>query len=691
MNVMQPLQYVLASSICVIFFTPVRIAGHSVTSPDGKIFAALDTNNGSLSYTLSYQSRELLIDSSMGVVRLDGDFSHNLALAQCTDPSQRQEKYSMIQGKQREIDTTYSAINCTYINSDSEPMVVELLASDTSFAFRYNFPRSDNVSAKYIPKEATSFRIVKSPSDYQLLQPMDDPTPKYQTFYQPRANRTKSSIGMPVSKVNFGLPAFFKTDVDGQAYFLHIKETGFDGRYPVTSISNSSVGNNFELAFPDLLDGNGNMGDSRPHSSLPWSTPWRIITLGTSPAAIVEDTSVTDLAFPSIYPNASFVKPAVGSWSWWSNPNNPLNYTQTQAFIDLASEQGWAYSVLDAQWDQQRDALGQAVSLRTIADYARSKGVRLWTWMNSAGDNNDASILTKTPKDLLFQNNIRKDTIRRFVEEGVAGFKVDGIQSNKQEMVAYLLDILLDAGQAGLQIIFHNCFPPHGWERTFPHLLGTEGLIANEYYTNARIEYGSQMPENNVNEAFVRYPVGPADYSAGTFTRDTFASDPVITTDAHELALAVIIDTGIRIWSETPEAIQRLNPSIVQTMSTIPFVWDETKFIAGEPGKYFIVGRKSGSTLYVAGINGETTYISTQTDRSDPLWKPAQGSPRHVAINLDLAAFGLGEKIVIHSTVYSDAVENKTALVTTGNTFGALLNITMEPFGGFLAKFDFAS
>ena len=40
-------------------------------------------------------------------------------------------------------------------------------------------------------------------------------------------------------------------------------------------------------------------------------------------------------------------------------------------------------------------------------------------------------------------------------------------------------------------------------------------------------------------------------------------------------------------------------------LSEIPSAWDETKFLAGYPGKEVVLARRSGDKWYIAGINGE--------------------------------------------------------------------------------------
>lgn len=597
----------------------------------------------------------------------------------------------MLHGKQKHVSETYAQMECVALNTASEPMHLQFLASEKSIAFRYFFPHSQNVSTKYIVEEKTSFRIATAPNDYQLLQPYDGPTPKSQTFYQPRDDRSRSHIGEAVSETGFGLPALFYTEVDSTGFFIYLKETGFDGRYPMSHISNQTDGANFRLAFPDPADGNGNMNTPWAHSPLPWSTPWRVLTIGTSPQSIIEDTSTTDLAEPAKVADAEFVKPGISSWSWWSDKTNARNYTATEEFIQLASEESWQYTLLDAQWDQQVDASDAPVPLETIGEFATDRNVKLWVWMNSAGVNNDASYIANSPKDLLWQPSIRRQTMSRFAKMGVAGIKVDGIQSDKQEMVQYLIDVLEDAAAAGLMVVLHNCAPPRGLERTWPNLLGHEGLIASEYYANAKVDYGSQMPENNVNQAFVTYPNGPIDYAPGTFSRDLYINDSMLTTDAHETALNIIIDTGFRCLPDTPVAYQEhVSSSIMDLIRDIPFGWDNVYYLAGEPGKFIVIAKRSGKDLYIGAINGETSFVSPTKYKFDPTWKPAKGVARDITIDLSQ----LNLRVCGAGTIITDQKGSQTARVDTdfhGTQNGASLKVHMEPFGGFAARLSICS
>ena len=272
----------------------------------------------------------------------------------------------------------------------------------------------------------------------------------------------------------------------------------------------------------------------------------------------------------------------------------------------------------------------------------------------------------------------------RMAHAGIAGLKVDGIQSDKQQMMSYLLDILKDAADAKLMVVYHNCPTPKGWERTWPNYLSTEALVASEFYTDVALANGDQMPENNVNQAFVRHTIGPSEYSAGSFSSNLYPADQIRTTYAHELALNVIIDSGLRILPDTPEAYLHTIPrTVTQILGELPFTWSKTSFLAGEPGKFFAVAKMDGQDLYIAAINGETSFISASTNNSALEYKPPVGVARN--ITLDLAGLGLTKGSLLTVSDVPGGLRNAT-VQNSSVANDEKLEIYMEPFGGFFAK-----
>lgn len=63
---------------------------------------------------------------------------------------------------------------------------------------------------------------------------------------------------------------------------------------------------------------------------------------------------------------------------------------------------------------------------------------------------------------------------------GVKGIKVDFFGGDKQETLRLYEEILSDADDHGLMVIFHGCTLPRGWERMYPNYAGSEAVLASE-------------------------------------------------------------------------------------------------------------------------------------------------------------------------------------------------------------------
>jgi hypothetical protein len=77
------------------------------------------------------------------------------------------------------------------------------------------------------------------------------------------------------------------------------------------------------------------------------------------------------------------------------------------------------------------------------------------------------------------------------------------------------------------------------------------------------------------------------------------------TSSAFELATSVLFTSGIQHYAEIPEGMARAPAYVRAFMKQVPSVWDEVKFLAGEPGKFVVLARRSAKQWYVAGINAE--------------------------------------------------------------------------------------
>lgn len=480
------------------------------------------------------------------------------------------------------------------------------------------------------------------------LLPHDDAgqwTPAYENVF---TNGIPAGTPSP-TETGWDFPALFRTP-DG--HWLLITESGLDGSYCGSRLSKTAPGCLYTLRFPDAREGFGT-GEVFPKYRLPWSTPWRIVMVGDSPGVLVESSLVTDLAAPPDSSDTGWIRPGRASWSWWSESDNPPRMKTLREFVDLASDMGWEYSLVDANWNK----LPQK-EMRALAGYAASKGIGIWLWYNSGGPHN---IVTEEPRDRLFTKADRRREFRQLRELGVKGVKVDFWHSDKQNLIQYYINLFRDAADFGILVNTHGCTLPRGWERTFPNLLSMESVRGAESY-KFDAAYPERAPWHNTILVFTRNAVGPMDYTPVAFSDQTY---PHLTTWAHELALSVLFETGILHFADKPSAYRELSEGPRFFLKQVPVVWDETRYLSGEPGKDAVLARKNGSCWYLGGINGEN-------------------SSKSLALDLGFIEPGKYRLHLIMDGTDSRSFSEKTVDVESAGR----IDVSMLPYGGFAGKIE---
>lgn len=75
------------------------------------------------------------------------------------------------------------------------------------------------------------------------------------------------------------------------------------------------------------------------------------------------------------------------------------------------------------------------------------------------------------------------------------------------------------------------------------------------------------------------------------------------TTDAFELATAVLFQNPVQYFALAPNNLTDAPAVAIDFLKNVPTTWDDTKYIAGYPGKYAVVARRHGNKWYVAGVS----------------------------------------------------------------------------------------
>ncbi len=513
--------------------------------------------------------------SPLGITRSDQAFVDRLRLVAASDVRTLDETYTLVHGKRRQCSVRANRQTLTFQNEAGARLDVDFHVADDGVAFRYRFPDEDP-KPHTVLAEATGFALPANARAWiQPYQESSQWTPAYEEYFQ---NGVPAGTTSP-TPAGWCLPALFQLK-EPSAWIL-LAESAVDAAYCGTRLASEAPGGRYHVRFPDPGEGNG-VGAVEPSSSLPWATPWRVVIIGHSLDDVVRSTMVTDLCPPCAIDDTSWIKPGRAAWSWWSDHDSPRDYEKQIQFIDLAAEMGWEYYLVDANW-----TLMDGGDVRQMARYAQSKGVGLLLWYNSGGEHN---FVTEKPRGTMSHPIVRDFEFSLLNQWGVKGIKVDFFQSDKQNIMALYQDILRDAARHKLMVNFHGCTAPRGWSRTWPNLMSMEAVKGAECYTFAE-DYPAKAPWHNTILPFTRNAVGPMDYTPCAFTDDRY---PHRTSNAHELALSVVFETGWLHFADRVSAYRDLPDGPKRFLREVPVVWDDTRLIDGEPGKLAVIARRHG-------------------------------------------------------------------------------------------------
>jgi len=571
-----------------------------VTSPDGALAVTLSLDGqGRPQYQVSRNGVTVVQPSQLGVVLSGRDLSRGLELASADQPSQVRGSYSMVQGKRRHI--TYVANEQLFHlrKSGGAALDIAFRVSDDGVAFQYRFP-GHSAQVKVVDEERTSFAFAGDTRAW--LQPIavaqtgwKNTNPSYEAHYQ---------MDIPVgeaspSPAGWVFPALFHTS----GGWVLISESGMDGNYHGSRLQAQSPGGEYRIGLPmdaEVFTG----GALKAQSTLPFHSPWRLLVVGEL-ADLVDSTLGTDLAPPAIA-EMPWVKPGLASWSWALLKDSSVNYSTQKRFIDYAAQMGWPYTLVDADWDRN---IGYE-KIAELADYAAQKNVRLLLWYNSSGAWNKTEY---SPKGKLLQREPRRREFARLEKMGIAGIKIDFFAGDGKSMIDYYQALARDAADFHLLVNFHGATLPRGIQRTFPNVMTAEAVHGFEMITFMQAS-ADLAPTHMAMLPFARNAFDPMD-----FTPTTFSEIPNIqrrTSNGFELALPIVFLSGLQHIAETDSGMSAVPGYVRDFMRDIPAGWDDSRFIDGYPGSYFVVARRAGDTWYLAGINGTEEEKTLSVDLS---------------------------------------------------------------------------
>mgnify|MGYP002856203767 FL=1 len=662
---------ILTSLICMALALSAWSAKSDVyklASPDGATIVSVNAGGKTLTYSVQRNGQEVLGTSAMSMTLRTtrknkiNEFQVGGTVKKAVTSSVNRQidapfyKFSTLQEKYNQLDLTLN---------DGFGILFRAYDHGVAFRFYATSLQKDDI----VLDELTEYNFGK---DYEAFIPYGNgkESNPYQLSFESKYTRA------PISTFRDDWPAFSPllvcldggmkvaiTESDLEAYpgmFLrkNLQKAnslvGAHANIPSKTQKDSWHQQEMAIEYSDI------MAIIRKDSSkkAPRNFPWRVLAITDNDAQLAETPLVYLLGEENRIGDTSWIKPGKIAWDYWNNWalegvdfESGLNNETWKYYIDFASKNGIEYVIFDEGWYQERAgdimAITPGLDVEELVKYANERNVGIILW----------AISYTLDKDL-------EGACKYFSEMGVKGFKVDFIDRDDQEAVELNYRVAEMMAKYHLLLDLHGMYKPAGFNRTFPHTLNYEGIWGLEnmkWSTEDIIEYDVTFP-------FIRMLAGPVDYTQGAMrsvgnTRRGFApsfSYPASQgTRSHQIGMYVVLDSPLAMLADSPTAYEK-EPETTQFIASIPTVWDETRILEGEVGKFIVTARRSGDKWYIGGLTG---------------WTPKD-------VSLDLGFTGCKK-----ATIYKDGINvNKIPIdhkIETVPVTSEPLSVRMAPGGGF--------
>lgn len=519
----------------------------------------------------------------------------------------------------------FNEIRLTFENASHRRTEVVFRCYDDGLAFRYELP--GNGEAVAILNESSSF------------QPADDPTAYVQYLENYRTSHEHEVATLPFDAIR-----------RGALLDMPLTLAWAGGRYAAITEASLRHYGGMSLRRPDAAESSALVSDLTPRPDgtrvlgrLPLNTPWRVVLMADRAGALLESETIYCLNEPSAIGDASWIKPGKITFHWWNGDvydgkpgASPLFFEMAQKYIDFcASNNIPTHSISSTEspttpWYQQSKQSVEpgpdtdvtrprpGFDLAKIRDYARSKNVRLWTWVHQGALHGRV-----------------EEAFAAFEKLGWTGMMVDFFDHDDQDSVELVESILQAAARHHIMIHLHGIWKPTGLERTYPNLMNHEGALNLEY-----LKWSHRCtPEHDLMMAFTRLIAGPMDYHLGGFRavprdqfKPQFVAPLVLGTRCHQLAMYVCFDNPNPMVADYPTAY--LSQPGFDFIQAVPTWWDETRVLNIKPGELLVTVRRKGRNWYAGGLAAKQTqrvelplsFMSKGTYQMR-LWQDAPESP----------------------------------------------------------------
>ncbi|HET6557839.1 MAG TPA: glycoside hydrolase family 97 catalytic domain-containing protein, partial [Prolixibacteraceae bacterium] len=487
----------LFTALCILISVAFAGAQHSVMSPNSVVEAKVQVGD-QIIYSVNYKGKPVI---SQSVIRFEFRQAPPLG-----------DEMTIVKTSVKDINETWTPVlkRKEKILNNCRELILQLQEKrfprrlmnlvfriyDDGVAFRTEFTGSGNSHEYVIAEERVEFNFTADHTCWAVNHGNYRSSQENEYFRRKLSDLNDQMV--------IGLPMTVKVADDCYAAITEANITNYAGMYLKAGYSDNKFSVRSQLSpLPNEKENGDKVKFKFPHK-----TPWRVIMLGDAPGRLVESEIVMNLNEPCAIADPSWIKPGMAAWDhWWSGEVNMDNET-IKSSIDLAAEMGWPYQIIDWQWygtfnqpEADITKVAPQLNMPEILAYAKNKNVRCWLWLYYTDVN-------RTDFD---------KACALYESWGIAGVKIDFMDSDDQEMVNWYHRIVKTAAKYHLMVDFHGAYKPDGFRRTYPNLVTREGVLGNEYNKwSMRI-----TPEHVVTLPFTRMLAGPMDFTPGGFLNRT--------------------------------------------------------------------------------------------------------------------------------------------------------------------------
>ena len=635
-----------------------------LASPDGKLQVMVETGDG-IHYSLVHDGDLLVGRSEIGMYMTDGSKFGGLEQVKKASTRGVDQTIKAILYKKAEVVDKFNELTLKF-----KEFSLVFRAYDDGMAYRFVSHKEDPYNVDH---ETAEFNFAKDWNMWAAY--VAQHTESLESQYYNSFENTYSYT--PLSSWNKERLAFLPLMVEGpRGKKVVVTESDLID-YPGMYLYNEKGDNNLSARFApypnEVRQGGHNNLQLEVRSRQPYIAkcvgnekfPWRIIAVSEDDVQMADNDMVYRLARPADTTIGwNWVKPGKVAWDWWNDWNiagvdfkSGINTETYQHYIDFASANGIEYVILDEGWAVNGAAdLFQVVPeihLEKLVKYASERNVGLILWAGYWAFDRDMEKVCK-----------------HYSNMGIKGFKIDFMDRDDQHMVQFHQRAAMTAARYKLMVDFHGTYKPSGLNRTYPNVINYEGVHGLEQmkWSPASVDQVTY----DVTFPFIRMMAGPVDYTQGAMRNATRSNyHPVYNepmsqgTRCRQLAQYVVFESPLNMLCDSPSNYSK-ETECMEFISTVPTVWDETRALCGEVGKYIAMARRSGEEWYVGGM----------TDWNE----------RTLTLDLSFLPQGVYSVELYRDGVNADRRASDYKKEVFDLPLNGLLKVKMAPGGGFAAK-----